>query len=220
MPNGIAFRNGSLFVAEVSRILRFDNILETLQNPQFVVVKDDLPTNASHGWKFISFGPDGKLYVPIGAPCNICNAGDPFAAISRMNPDGSDFEIFARGVRNTVGFDWDPLTGELWFTDNGRDNLGNDLPPDELNHAPTIGLHFGYPYCHGGNILDPEFGTIGCEYFAEPVVKFEAHVASLGLDFYEGNSFPSKYRNGMFIAHHGSWNRDTKIGYRVKFVKV
>jgi len=161
MPNGVAFRDGALYVAEVSRVLRYDNIEANLNNPPApVVINDSFPKDASHGWKFIRFGPDERLYVPVGAPCNVCKRDDDerYATIMRMKPDGAGLEIFAHGVRNTVGFDWHPQTKELWFTDNGRDWLGDDMPPDELNHAPKEGLHFGFPYCHGGDILDPEFG--------------------------------------------------------------
>ena len=147
-PNGVAFRNGALYVAEINRILRFDAIETRLKNPpKAVVVSAAFPDKSHHGWKFIRFGPDGRLYVPVGAPCNVCEEKDPrFASIMRMNPDGSNLEIFAKGVRNTVGFDWHPRTGELWFTDNGRDWLGDNQPPDELNRAPKLGLHFGFPY--------------------------------------------------------------------------
>ena len=169
MPNGVALKDGTLYVAEVSRILRFDDIQNNLDTPTFVVVKDGLPTETHHGWKFIDFGPDGKLYIPIGAPCNICDKGDPYATINRMDKDGSNFEIYARGVRNTVGFDWDPKNNQLWFTENGRDDLGNDIPPDELNYAPQSLMHFGYPYCHGTNINDPQFGKgIDCKKYVAP----------------------------------------------------
>jgi len=159
-PNGVAFRDGSLYVAEINRVLRYDDIEDRLVNPpQPVVVNDSFPKDSHHGWKFIRFGPDGYLYVPVGAPCNICESGDPrYASIMRMRPDGSGLEIFSRGVRNTVGFDWDPRTNVLYFTDNGRDWMGNNKPPDELNMAPQTGMHFGYPYCHGVDIADPEFG--------------------------------------------------------------
>ncbi len=223
MPNGVAFRDGSLFVAEVNRILRFDAIESRLDSPpEPVIIRDDLPTEAHHGWKFIRFGPDGKLYVPVGAPCNICESEDErFAAILRMNPDGSELEVFAHGVRNTVGFDWNPDTGVLWFTDNGRDMLGDDLPPDELNRAPEPGLHFGYPYCHGGDIPDPEFGNKrSCDEFVPPAMKLGAHVASLGMRFYTGTSFPPQYHKQIFIAEHGSWNRTVPVGYRVTLVRV
>src|SRR5690606_33732903 len=218
MPNGVAWHEGALFVAEVNRILRFDGIDERLADPPApVVVVDDLPTERHHGWKFIAFGPDGRLYVPIGAPCNVCDE-EGYALILRMNPDGSGREVFARGVRNTVGFDWDPETGELWFTDNGRDMLGDDLPDDELNHAPETGLHFGFPYCHAGSILDPQFGKgRRCEDYRAPVLRLGPHVAALGMRFYDGDMFPERYRGGIFIAQHGSWNRSSKIGYRVMF---
>ena len=175
-PNGVAFRGGALYVAEVSRILRFDGIEARLKSPgRPAVVTDALPKDAHHGWKFIAFGPDGWLYVPVGAPCNICRRSDPYASISRIRPDGTLFEVYARGVRNTVGFDWDPATKELWFTDNGRDWMGDDRPPDELNHAPSGGLHFGYPWCHGGDVQDPEFGKERpCSDFTPPALKLPA----------------------------------------------
>lgn len=219
-PNGVAYFDGDLYVAEISRILRFDDIDSRLENPpEPVVVNDDYPTDGHHGWKFIAFGPDGKLYVPIGAPCNICNE-EGYAVITRINPDGSDYEVFARGIRNTVGFDWDPATGELWFTDNGRDWMGDDKPDDELNHAPEAGLHFGYPYCHAGDIVDPEFGEgHDCADYVAPEARLGPHVAALGMRFYTGDMFPEKYHGGMFIAEHGSWNRSEKIGYRIKFVE-
>lgn len=223
MPNGVAYRDGSLYVAEVNRILRYDNIDEKLDDPpEPVVIRDDLPRERWHGWKYIRFGPDGWLYVPIGAPCNVCEKDDPrFATISRMTPDGEKFEIFTRGVRNSVGFDWHPETKELWFTDNGRDWLGDDLPPDELNHAPKPGLHFGFPYCHGGDIPDPEFGDKRkCDEFVPPAMKLGPHVAALGMEFYQGKMFPERYRGDIFIAEHGSWNRSTPIGYRLTWVEI
>ena len=222
-PNGIAFRNGSLYVAEIDRVLRFDNIETRLYDPPApLVVNDKFPKDGHHGWKFIRFGLDGKLYVPVGAPCNICEPdGNRYAVIMRMNPDGSGLETFARGIRNSVGFDWHPETKELWFTDNGRDWLGDDLPPDELNRVPRSGMHFGYPYCHGGDIADPEYGhKRKCSEFVPPVVKLGPHVAALGMRFYTGEMFPSKYRGGIFIAQHGSWNRSTPIGYRVMQVHI
>lgn len=225
MPSGVAFRDGALYVGAVNRILRYDNIEANLgQPPQPVVVVDNLPGDRHHGWKFIAFGPDGKLYVPVGGPCNVCNKenDDPrYASILRMNPDGSDVEIFAHGVRNTVGFDWQPGTQELWFTDNGRDLMGNDIPPDELNHAPTAGLHFGFPFHHGTNIPDPEFGAHRPkETTVSPAQELGPHVAAIGMRFYTGTVFPEEYRNQIFIAEHGSWNRDEKIGYRVMVVKL
>ncbi|MEZ4649800.1 MAG: sorbosone dehydrogenase family protein [Candidatus Eisenbacteria bacterium] len=223
MPNGVAFRDGSLYVAEVNRILRYDDIESHLATPPApVIVRDDLPTETHHGWKFIAFGPDGKLYVPIGAPCNICEQEDErFATICRMNADGSDFEVFAHGIRNTVGFTWHPTTQDLWFTDNGRDWLGDDLPPDELNRADEAGLHFGFPYCHAGMILDPDFGQgRSCDDFTPPARALGPHVASLGLRFYTGSSFPAEYHGQIFLAEHGSWNRSTKIGYQVSLVRL
>ncbi|GAB4327038.1 MAG: sorbosone dehydrogenase family protein [Candidatus Zixiibacteriota bacterium] len=223
MPNGVAVHDGALFVAEVSRVWRFDSIEAHLANPpEPVLVTDDFPDDASHGWKFIAFGPDGKLYVPVGAPCNICDPDDSiYASITRMNPDGSDHEVFASGIRNTVGFDWHPETGDLWFTDNGRDWLGDDAPPDELNRASESGLHFGYPYCHGGTIPDPEYGHLReCAEFVPPVQRLGPHVAALGMRFYTGSMFPTEYRGQVFIAEHGSWNRSTKIGYRVRLVRL
>lgn len=223
LPVGVAYREGALYVSAVSRILRYDNIESRLEQPPApVVVTDRLPGETHHGWKFIAFGPDGKLYVPVGAPCNICEPdAQRYANILRMNADGSGIEPFARGVRNTVGFDWQPQTGELWFTDNGRDMLGDALPPDELNHAPRAGMHFGYPYCHGGDLPDPEFGSKRtCADFTAPAQKLGPHVAALGMRFYTGSMFPAAYRNQVFIAEHGSWNRSKKIGYQVSLVRL
>jgi glucose/arabinose dehydrogenase len=220
-PVGVAYRNGSLFVSALDRILRFDKIEQRLRDPPTpVTIKDDFPKETDHGWKFIAFGPDEKLYVPVGAPCNNCEP-DPnrYALVARMTADGSEYEIVARGVRNSVGFDWDPVTHDLWFTDNGRDYLGDDQPPDELNHAPKAGLHFGYPYCHGGTIKDPEYGSKhACSEFIAPAVTLGPHVAALGMRFYTGTMFPLKYQRQIFIAEHGSWNRSEKIGYRITLV--
>jgi glucose/arabinose dehydrogenase len=223
LPVGVAFKDGALYVSAVDRILRFDDIENRLDHPpRPVVVTDRLPKETHHGWKFIAFGPDGKLYVPVGAPCNVCEPDpDRYANIMRMNRDGSGVEVFARGVRNTVGFDWHPADGSLWFTDNGRDMLGDDVPPDELNHAPKAGMNFGFPYCHGGSIADPEFGSKhACAEFTSPVQQLGPHVASLGMRFYTGTQFPAQYRNQIFIAEHGSWNRRSKIGYRITLVRV
>ena len=222
-PNGVAFRNGSLYVAEVNRVLRFDGIETDLANPaEPVVVDDSFPTEEHHGWKYIAFGPDGRLYVPVGAPCNICERTDQrFASIMRMAPDGSGLEIYARGVRNTVGFDWHPITKDLWFTDNGRDWMGDDMPPDTLNRAPEKGLHFGFPYCHAGRIRDPEYGyKRSCDEFHTPAIELGPHVASLGMKFYTGTMFPKEYQHQIFIAEHGSWNRTDPIGYRITLVRL
>lgn len=223
-PNGLAFRDGSLYVGEVNKISRWEGIEDRLDNPgEPVLLNDSLPSETHHGWKYLAFGPDDKLYIPVGAPCNICERlDDPrFASIMRMNPDGSQLEVFASGVRNSVGFDFHPETGDLWFTENGRDWLGNDSPPDELNHAPKAGMHFGYPYCHAGEISDPEFGAArDCAEFTPPARKLGPHVAALGMKFYTGEMFPKKYRHSIFIAEHGSWNRQTPIGYRVMNVQL
>jgi glucose/arabinose dehydrogenase len=222
-PNGVAFRDGALYVAEVSRILRYDSIEARLRNPpKPVVVTDGLPREGHHGWRYIAFGPDGRLYVGSGAPCNICSPpGELFASILRLRPDGGGLEVFARGVRNSVGFDWHPETRELWFTDNGRDWLGPDEPPDELNRAPRAGLHFGYPSCHGGTIVDPEFGAgRPCAHFVAPERALGAHVAALGMRFYTGTMFPPRYRGQIFIAEHGSWNRIIPVGYRITLVRL
>ncbi|MGD9681793.1 MAG: sorbosone dehydrogenase family protein [Candidatus Obscuribacterales bacterium] len=222
-PNGVAFKDGALYVGEIHRVIRFDGIEGRLDNPPVpVVVNESFPKDEWHGYKYIRFSPDGWLYIPLGAPCNVCEKSDErFATLMRMRPDGKNLEIFARGIRNTVGFDWDPEKGEIWFTDNGRDHLGDNLPPDELNHAPRAGLHFGFPYRYGKNIPDPEFG------YKKPQDRFEpcamplgAHVAALGIRFYRGEMFPEIYRKRAFICEHGSWNRSTKSGYRVSMVTV
>lgn len=223
MPNGVAFRDGALYVAEVSRVLRYDAIEQRLDDPPApVVVSAGFPDRTHHGWKFIRFGPDGLLYVPVGAPCNACLEEDPrFASIMRMRPDGSELEVFASGVRNTVGFDWDPATGALWFTDNGRDLLGDDVPDDELNRAAAPGLHFGFPFCHAGDVADPEFGGLRpCASFIPPEARLGAHVAALGMRFYDGAMFPADYRGSILIAEHGSWNRSSPVGYRLVRVRL
>ncbi|MCL5807573.1 MAG: sorbosone dehydrogenase family protein [Deltaproteobacteria bacterium] len=223
MPNGVAFLQNALYVAEVHRVLRYDAIESRLSDPPPpVIVNDSFPKDRHHGWKFIRFGPDGLLYVPVGAPCNICESEDArYASIMRMKPDGKGLEIFSRGVRNTVGFDWHPVTKELWFTDNGRDWMGDDRPPDELNHAPRKGLHFGYPYCHGTGISDPEFGEDkSCKAYTPPALELGPHVASLGMRFYRGDMFPAAYRNQIFIAEHGSWNRTAPVGYRITLARL
>lgn len=223
-PNGIAFRNGSLYVAEVNKVIRWDNIEDHLDNPgKPAIVTDNLPSEKHHGWKYLAFGPDDKLYVPVGAPCNVCEREDDprFSSILRMNPDGTDQEIYAKGVRNSVGFDFHPETGDLWFTENGRDWLGDDAPNDELNHAPRQGMHFGFPYCHAGYLIDPKLGEgKNCDDYTAPAQKLGPHVASLGMKFYTGKMFPEEYKGSIFIAEHGSWNRKTPIGYRITRVKL
>ncbi|MEP0711467.1 PQQ-dependent sugar dehydrogenase [Algoriphagus sp.] len=224
MPNGVAYKNGDLYVAEVSRILRFKDIKNNLENPSYEVIYEGYPTEAHHGWKFIAFGPDGKLYVPVGAPCNICESEEIFASITRIDVDSSNPtpEIVAHGVRNSVGFDWDPKTGDLWFTDNGRDMMGDNIPECELNHLSSDGQHFGYPYWHEGTVKDPDFGDKGgpaSEYIA-PAAKLGPHVAPLGMRFYEGEMFPTPYKDRVIIAKHGSWNRSKKSGYVVTSLQV
>ena len=221
MPNGIAFYDGDLYVAENHRIIRYNNIEANLSKiPDPEVVIDSLPTESYHGWRYIDFGPDGRLYISIGAPCNVCYR-EGFANISRMNADGSEQEVVAHGVRNSVGFSWHPVSGEFWFTDNGRDMLGDNVPPGELNHVPEIGMHFGFPFCHGGDIPDPDFGEQrDCDEFVAPAQNLPAHVAPLGMLFYTGNMFPDAYGDQVLIAEHGSWNRSKKIGYRISLVRM
>ena len=225
MPNGVAYKDGDLYVAEVNRILRFKDIKNTLTNPKYEVIYEGYPTERHHGWKFISFGPDGMLYVPVGAPCNICESEDEiFASITRIDPKSPNPkpEVYAHGVRNSVGFDWHPVTGELWFTDNGRDMMGDDVPNCELNRATTAGQHFGYPYWHEGSVKDPEFGDKGKAQsaYVAPAAKLGAHTAPLGMRFYEGGMFPSSYKNQIIVAKHGSWNRSKKSGYVVALEKL
>jgi len=213
LPNGIEFRDGSLYIATPKQVTRYDNIEDNLDNPpEPVVVFDDLPGVIPHGWKFIKFGPDGKLYIPIGTPCNICEEKADYAKIIRINADGTGKENVALGVRNSVGFDFDPKTGDLWFTDNQRDWLSEDMPLDELNHVTAPGKqHFGYPFCHSGIMADPQYGWgHSCEDYASPAITLGAHSAPLGMRFYTGSTFPSKYQGAIFIARHGPWNRHKK----------
>jgi glucose/arabinose dehydrogenase len=223
-PNGVAFKEGALYVAEISRIGRYDGIEERLDAPPAPrVVHAGLPTERHHGWKFIAFGPDGRLYVPVGAPGNnVVRRDDPrFSSILRETEDGSRLEVFAHGVRNTVGFDWHPESRVLWFTDNGRDGMGDDVPPDEVNRAPEAGLHFGYPFQHGRDVQDPEFwAQRGDTRFTPPEAELPAHVAALGMRFYTGTMFPERYRGQVFVAEHGSWNRTFPIGYRITLVRL
>jgi glucose/arabinose dehydrogenase len=216
MPNGVALRNGDLYVAEISRVLRYPGIEERLDDPpEPQVVSDAYPKDEWHGWKYIAFGPDGLLYVPVGAPCNVCPVEDPYATITRLDVDSGEYEVFARGIRNTVGFAFHPDTDVLWFTNNGRDWMGDTSPPDSLHQAPEPGLHFGFPYCHAG-VPDPAHNQgRDCEEFAPAQIEFKAHVATLGMAFYTGTMFPGEYRGDAFVAQHGSWNRSEKVGYRV-----
>jgi glucose/arabinose dehydrogenase len=221
-PNGVAWLNGDLYVAEVSRIGIIRDIGAHLASPSVPeAIYEGYPSDRHHGWKYLRVGPDGKLYTAVGAPCNVCKPEkDPYATLTRLDPDGQHFEIIARGLRNSVGFDWHPDNRELWLTDNGRDWLGDDVPPDELNHAPQLGLNFGFPHCFGKGITDPEFGKeAACARFTAPEWEFPAHVAALGIRFYTGDQFPGRYQKQLFVAQHGSWNRTSPQGYRVAMVR-
>lgn len=215
-PNGVVYHNGDLYVAEIDRIIKFtdiDNAYKT--KPKYSVVYDNLPTAEHHGWRYMSIGPDNKLYIAIGVPCNICQVEDPYATIARLNLDGTGFEIIARGIRNSVGFDWNPVDNSLWFTENGRDSLGDDKPEDELNRVGDAN-NFGFPFCHQGNILDPQFGKgKNCGDYESPKLLLGPHVAALGIKFYKGDMYPADYQHKVIIAEHGSWNRTVPIGYRV-----
>ena len=220
MPSGIAFRDGNLYIGAVNTIYRLDDIESRLENPPTpTVITASLPEDGHHGWKHLEFGPDGSLWVPVGAPCNICDAADPYTTILRMDPATGRFDIAARGVRNTVGFDFEPGTDRLWFTDNGRDWLGDDTPSCELNVLDTTreaAVHFGYPHIHGSDVIDPEFGSGHAPTsFELPAWEFGAHTAPLGVAFYGAKQFPARYDGALFIAQHGSWNRSEKVGYRV-----
>ena len=215
-PNGVAIKDGDLYIAEINQISVIRDIQKNLKSPTLEMVYDSYPTDRHHGWKYIEFGPDGMLYVPVGAPCNVCDEEDPYSSITKLNIESKEMEVHVRGVRNSVGFDWDPQTNEMWFTDNGRDRLGDDIPGDELNKISNSGEHFGFPFCHQGNIPDPKFGEDeSCDSYAPPALTLGPHVAALGMKFYRGSSFPSKYHNSIFIPEHGSWNRTDPIGYRI-----
>lgn len=222
MPVGVTFHKGDLYVSSINRIVVLRDIEAHLDAPpEPEELPAEFPKENAHGWKFIAFGPDDKLYVPVGAPCNICRPDrEKYANLQRMNADGSAREVVAYGIRNTVGFTWHPQTKQLWFTDNGRDLLGDDQPDDELNKLSKAGEDFGYPDCHQGDIADPEEGKTPCSAFTPPVAGLGPHVAALGLRFYTGEQFPAEYRNNLFIAEHGSWNRTQKIGYRVARVEL
>lgn len=222
LPNGVAYRNGALYVAEVNRIIRYDHITEHLANPpKPVTVYDQFPSEQHHGWKYLRFGPDQKLYTSVGAPCNVCQPDKTiYGSLVRINTDGTGLETLATGIRSSVGFDWQPDTQRLFFTDNGRDHLGDDQPADELNRLSQIGEHFGFPYCHAGEIPDPEFAQgHHCREFTAPAWKFNAHMAPLGVHFYRGNQFPVEFRQQLLVAEHGSWNRSEPQGYRVVLIK-
>ena len=223
MPNGVALKDGDLYVAEVSTIHKFSDVENNLENPTSSVIYDQYPTETHHGWKYIAFGPDGKLYVPVGAPCNLCLSEDEvFASITRINDDGSEMEVVQHGIRNTVGFTWHPDNGKLWFTDNGRDWMGDDIPGCEVNVAGQDGMHFGYPYCHQGDIpeTDEEIPSKPCTEFEPPAQVLVAHTAPLGIEFIPAGNFPQKYHKQLLVAEHGSWNRTKKSGYKVMLLTL
>lgn len=221
-PGGVAYANGSLYVMAIDKVLRYDGIATNPSaQPVDMTAAFQLPREQHHNWKYIAFGPDGKLYVPFGAPCNICEPGEAYAQIRRYNPDGSGMEVVARGVRNTQGFNWHPQTQELWFTDHGRDWMGDDGPADELNRITKTGLNFGFPYCHAQGIADRDFPKAdACAGVTLPVQTLGPHAAAMGVHFYTGSMFPAEYRNALFVARKGSWNRTQKFGYDVVVVKT
>lgn len=222
-PNGVAFKDGDLYVATINQVLKFAKIEENLENtPKPEIIYSDYPTDAQHGWKFIAFGPDGKLYIPVGAPCNNCLKENPiYSSITSFDLSTKKVEIIANGIRNTVGFDWHPETKELWFTDNGRDQMGDNVPTDELNVVKKVGEHFGFPFCHQGDVQDPDISPKrDCSEFTKPVQNLSPHAAALGMRFYTADHFPAEYKNQIFMAEHGSWNRTEPIGYRVMLVKL
>jgi glucose/arabinose dehydrogenase len=221
-PNGVAFHDGTLFIAELSKVSKIDKVEDNIDNPpKPTVIYDNLPKDEAHGWKFIAVGPDNKLYVPVGQPGNNVLHDDAHGQIRRMNLDGTGAEVVAFGVRNSVGFDWNPENKQMYFTDNGRDWMSEDVPQDELNHLTKVGEDFGAPYCYQGNISDPEFGWgHSCADYTPPAGLMGPHSASLGMRFYTGNMFPKAYKDAIFVARHGSWNRSKKAGGDVALVKL
>jgi glucose/arabinose dehydrogenase len=222
-PAGVAFNNGSLYVMAIDKVLRFDGIDKNASvTPVDLTAIFNLPPEQHHNWKYIAFGPDGKLYVPFGAPCNICEPPTAeYAQIRRYNPDGSGMEVLATGVRNTVGFDWHPTTKQLWFTNHGRDWMGDNTPNDTLNLMSKTGLNFGFPYCHQGNLPDNVITKANaCQGVEQPIALMGPHVATMGIKFYTGNMFPPEYKDAALIARKGSWNRNQKVGFDVVMVKA
>ena len=219
VPNGIAWKNGYLYVAEQHRLIRF-HVGDSFPNkwPYPEILYSNFPDKSWHGWRYAAFGPDGGLYVSIGAPCNICSLRTIEGTIIRFEPQTWVPTVFAKGIRNSVGFDFDPINGNMIFTDNGADNMGDDIPADELNRAQIGGLHFGYPYYGGGNSRTREFKNEPIPLNRQPIHNFQAHVAPLGVRFYTGNRFPERYKNGVFVAQHGSWNRTKPVGYQISFL--
>ncbi|UFN48050.1 PQQ-dependent sugar dehydrogenase [Roseomonas sp. OT10] len=221
-PNGVAVRDGALYVIAINRVLRFDNVASgTTAEPVDLTAAFALPTEAHHGWKFAAFGPDGKLYMNVGAPCNTCDIDENrHALILRYNPDGSGREVVARGIRNSVGFDWQPGSNVLYATNNGRDWAGEDAPQDTLHRLEPVGQHHGFPFCSGNGWQDPEHAQRRCSEFPPPVAELGPHAAALGMRFYTGTAFPEAWRGRAFVARHGSWNREQKAGYDVVTVRI
>lgn len=222
-PSGIAYYDGALYVIALNRISRFDQIennLDRINEP--IIIYENLPKESFHSTRYMAVGPDNLLYVTVGAPCDACEADSmQYALIARLNPNGSNFEVYAQGVRNSLGLDWHPKTNTLWFSDIGRDWMGEDIPPDELNHAAAQGLHFGFPYCHASDILDPKFGAKrGCNKSQSPITELEPHVSPHGIKFYSGRMFPPKYHDQLIIAEHGSWNRRSPVGFRLQHFQM
>jgi glucose/arabinose dehydrogenase len=220
-PAGVAYKDGALYVFSIDKVLKYDKIAsDPKAQAQDLTAKFELPPMPHHNWKYVAFGPDGKIYVPFGAPCNICEPEKEYAQIRRYNPDGSGKEVIATGVRNSVGFDWHPKTGELWFTDHGRDWMGDDAPSDELNRLAKPGANFGFPYCHADGKLDVDFKKAdACKGVTLPIALMGPHAAAMGVKFYTGSMFPAEYQNTMFIARKGSWNRTTPNGFDVVNVR-
>jgi glucose/arabinose dehydrogenase len=221
-PNGVAYHEGDLYIGEINRISKISNVDSRLSGVQRTeTVNDSLPNRRHHGFKFLQVGPDYKLYLPVGAPCNVCEEEEVFASLHAMNLDGSGMQKIAGGIRNSVGFDWHPVSGELWFTDNGRDMMGDDIPSCEINRITSVGQHFGFPYIHQGDLPDPDFGRgRNASDYTPPVLKLGGHVAPLGMVFYRGDSYPASYSNTLLWAEHGSWNRSEKSGYRVMMGRI
>jgi len=219
-PNGVAYLSGDLYVSEIDRILLFKDIITNIDKPTYEVLYDQLPDDAQHGWKYIAFWPDWELYIPIGAPCNNCLSDAPYASLYRLNLDTKQLTLVAQGIRNTVGFAWHPETLKLWFTDNGRDRMWDDIPTDELNTIETEWLHYGYPYCHQWDLQDDEFTNRNCSEFIPPVTKLGPHVAALGMIFADTAQLWPQRNNHILIAEHGSWNRTDKIWYRISAVDL
>lgn len=221
-PSGLAFKDGDLYVGAIGDIIRFPDIDNNLDSPKSELFFSDLPSDGHHGWKFLRFDKTGNLIIPVGAPCNVCDiTTDKHARILSLNMKTKQLTVLAEGVRNSVGFDFHPQTNELWFTDNGRDMLGDDVPSDELNHIAKPGKHYGFPFIHQGDIQDPEFGkNANAKDYVAPALKLGAHVAALGMHFYRGEMFPASFKNKLLIAEHGSWNRSKKSGYKVVLVTL